>query len=77
MHRHDALERRLDEAIRRVDAAVREQLACDPDPRTRARRASTLAMQQVKQAIQNRQQPPQPYLDLLGAAAPWVGVIRK
>jgi len=77
MHRHAALERKLDEAIRRVDPSVRDQLTSDPDPRTRARRASTLALQHVKAAIQNRQQPPQPYLDLLGAAAPFVGVLRK
>ena len=77
MYRQEALERKLDEAIRRVDPTVRDQLTTDPDPRTRARRASTLALQHVKAAMRNLEPPPKQYLDLLGAAAPFEGVLRK
>ena len=63
-------ERRLEEAIRRVDPQLSEPAG---DLRSRARKASALAMAHVQDAYQRSQAPAQAYLDLLGASAPWVG----
>ena len=66
----DLAERRLEEAIRRVDPQLTQSSG---DLRARARQASALAMAHVQEAYSRSQAPSQAYLDLLGAAAPWAG----
>jgi len=61
----DLAERRLEEAIRKVEP----NLSQHADLRTRAREASAVAMAHVQSAYQSNQRPAQAYLDLLGAAA--------
>ena len=63
-------ERRLEDAIRRVDPELIEYLR--RDVRSRARGASILALAQVREATRRRRPPSPAYLELLDAAAPWL-----
>lgn len=63
-------ERRLEEAIRRVDPELTEYLR--PDPAVRARCASIIARAQMREAKRRRVQPAFKYIELLNAATPWL-----
>ena len=70
MIRRDPAERRLEEAIRAIDPQLSHHLSLDLN--WRAREVSALATAHVVEARRRSQPPAQAYLDLLGAAAPWM-----
>lgn len=63
-------ERRLEEAIKRIDPELTDYLR--PDPAARARCASIIARAQLREARRRRVQPATKYVELLNAAAPWL-----
>lgn len=64
---HEIAERRLDAAISRLDPHIRGVLG--QDPRTRVRRATAVAMAEVRHASAQGRNPRPALLELLGASA--------